>query len=92
MTVPPPPSLSDDEHGRALKAAGARAATPGNSTPTPTHAHHTNRRGVFYLFIGRFSFPTNRPCMPPEYDAPADDLESQILSSNFEESRTTSEE
>ena len=77
--------------GRARRsAAAARAATLEDSTPTRTHAHHTNRRGVFYVSIERFSFPTNRPCMPFEYHAPADHLERQILSSTSGESRTTS--
>ena len=53
--------LNAVRHGRALRAAAARAATLEDSTPTRTHAHHTNRRGVFYISIERFSFPTNRP-------------------------------
>ena len=46
------PSLSDDGHGRALKAAAARAATRGVSTPTRTHAHHSNQRGLLYMWVG----------------------------------------
>jgi len=59
--APSTPDLSRLNHGRALRAAAARAATLEDSTPTRTHAHHTNRRGVFYISIERFSFPTNRP-------------------------------
>ena len=47
---------------------------------------------MFYLFIGRFSFPTNRPCMPLAFDVLGTQTTKQILMSNFEESRTTSEE
>ena len=46
------PSLSDDGHGRALKAAAARAATRGVSTPTRTHAHHSSQRGLLYMWVG----------------------------------------
>ena len=83
------PSLSDDGHGRALKAAAARAATRGDSTPTRTHAHHTNRRGVFYLRREAHGPPTDRPCMPLAFDVLGAQTTKQILSSTSGKSRTT---
>ena len=88
----PTPSLSDDGHGRALRAAAARAATLEDSTPTRTHAHHTHRRGLLYLRREAHGPRTDRPCVPLASDVPGTQTANQILSSNLEESRTTLEE
>ena len=70
----------------------ARTATLEAFTPTRTHAHHTNRRGVFYLRREAHGPPTDRPCMPLAFDVLGAQTTKQILISNLEESRTTLEE
>ena len=77
--------------GRARRsAAAARAATLEDSTPTRTHAHHTHRRGLLYLRREAHGPRTDRPCVPLASDVPGTQTANQILSSNLEESRTTS--
>ena len=73
----PTPSLSDDGHGRALRAAAARAATLEDSTPTRTHAHHTHRRGLLYLRREAHGPRTDRPCVPLASDS--ESLVTQLL-------------
>ena len=70
--------------------AAAAAATPEQSTLTRTHAHHTSRRGLFYLRRQAQGPQTDRPCMRFDKDAVSDGLERQILESISADVRTSS--
>ena len=86
-------SFKLSQRGRAARsAAAARAAALEASTPTPTHAHHTSRRALLYLRQEAHGPQTDRPCVPLAFDVLGTQTTKQILSSNFEESRTTFEE